>query len=80
MLGIKEIDNAVEDLRLLKKDFEKNRDAWIQTQNKYQDILQQKEEADQKVAEQEALLDQYEREISRHHLIPGRYPCYRDSC
>ena len=64
VLGIKEIDNAVEDLRLLKKDFEKNRDAWIQTQNKYQDILQQKEEADQKVAEQEALLDQYEREIN----------------
>ena len=47
VLGIKEIDNAVEDLRLLKKDFEKNRDAWIQTQNKYQDILQQKDEGDQ---------------------------------
>ena len=64
MLGIKEIDNAVEDLHLLKKEFEKIRDAWIHTQNKYQDILQQKEEADQKVAEQEALLEQYEREIN----------------
>ena len=55
---------AVEDLGLLKKEFEKNRDAWIQTQNKYQDILQQKMEADQKVAEQEALLRQYEQEIN----------------
>ena len=64
VLGIKEIDNAVEDLHLLKKEFEKIRDAWIHTQNKYQDILQQKEEADQKVAEQEALLEQYEREIN----------------
>ena len=64
VLGIKEVDNAVEDLGLLKKEFEKNRDAWIQTQNKYQDILQQKMEADQKVAEQEALLRQYEQEIN----------------
>lgn len=64
VLGIKEVDNVVEDLGLLKKEFEKNRDAWIQTQNKYQDILQQKMEADQKVAEQEALLRQYEQEIN----------------
>lgn len=64
VLGIKEVDNAVEDFGLLKKEFEKNRDAWIQTQNKYQDILQQKMEADQKVAEQEALLRQYEQEIN----------------
>lgn len=64
VLGIKEVDNAVEDLGLLKKEFEKNRDAWIQTQNKYQDILQQKMEADQKVADQEALLRQYEQEIN----------------
>lgn len=64
VLGIKEVDNAVEDLGLLKKEFEKNRDAWIQTQNKYQDILQQKMEADQKAAEQEALLRQYEQEIN----------------
>lgn len=64
VLGIKEIDNAVEDLRLLKKDFEKNRDAWILTQNNYLDILQQKEEADQEVAKQEDLLAQYEREIN----------------
>ena len=64
VLGIKEIDNAVEDLGLLKKEFEKSRDAWIQTQNKYQDILQQKTEAEQKVAELEALLRQYEQEIN----------------
>ena len=64
VLGIKEVDNAVGDLGLLKKEFEKNRDAWIQTQNKYQDILQQKMEADQKAAEQEALLRQYEQEIN----------------
>ena len=48
VLGIKEVDNAVEDLGLLKKEFEKNRDAWIQTQNKYQDILQQKMEPTRK--------------------------------
>lgn len=64
VLGIKEVDNAVEDLGRLKKDFEKDRDSWIQTQNKYQDILQQKIEADQKVADQEALLRQYEQEIN----------------
>ena len=64
VLGIKEVYNAVEDLGLLKKEFEKSRDTWIQNQNKYQDILQQKIEADQKVAEQEALLRQYEQEIN----------------
>lgn len=64
ILGIKEIDNAIEDLEIIQRDFERERDAWIKKQNKYEDILQQKLTASEKVKQLSELLDKYNSEIS----------------
>lgn len=63
ILGIKEIDNAIEDLGLIKKDFERERDAWIQKQNKYADKLEKKERVSEEVQRYEGLIRQYDDEI-----------------
>ena len=64
ILGIKEIENAIEDLRIIKKEFEKDRDAWVSKQKSYTNVLVQKNEADKKVQEYAELIAKYEREIA----------------
>lgn len=63
ILGIKEIENAIEDLRIIKKDFERDRDSWLSKQKSYNDVLEQKNEADKKVESLSAQITQYENEI-----------------
>lgn len=63
ILGIKEIDNAIEDLGLIKKDFERERDAWVKQQDKYADKLEKKDQAAEEVQQHEELVRQYEQEI-----------------
>lgn len=64
ILGIKEIENAIEDLRIIKKEFEKERDAWVSKQKSYTNVLEQKNEADKKVQEYAEQIAKYEREIT----------------
>ena len=64
ILGIKEIENAIEDLRIIKKEFEKDRDAWVSKQKSYTNVLEQKNESDKKVQEYADLIEKYEKEIA----------------
>ena len=64
ILGIKEIENAIEDLRIIKKDFEKERDNWLSKQKDYTSVLEKKNEADKQVQGYAALIEKYEKEIT----------------
>lgn len=64
ILGIKEIDNAIEDLRILQNDYEKNRDSWIKKQGQYEEILQKKDAISRKVSDEISLIAQYDDEIA----------------
>ena len=64
ILGIKEIDNAIEDLQILRNDYEKDRDAWIKKQGQHQTILQEKEEIARVVEDESTLIAKYDSEIS----------------
>lgn len=64
ILGIKEIENAIEDLRIIKKEFEKDRDAWVSKQKSYNSVLEKKNAADKDVQEYANLIDKYEKEIT----------------
>lgn len=64
ILGIKEIENAIEDLRIIKKDFEKERDSWLSKQETYNSILEQKNAADAEVNTLSNDIAQYDNEIN----------------
>lgn len=64
ILGIKEIENAIEDLRIIKKEFEKDRDNWLSKQKDYASVLEKKNETDKQVQEYATLIEKYENEIT----------------
>ena len=64
ILGIKEIENAIEDLRIIKKEFEKDRDSWVSKQKSYTNVLEKKNDADKKVQDYATLIEKYEKEIT----------------
>lgn len=64
ILGIKEIENAIEDLSIIKKEFEKDRDNWVSKQQSYANDLEKKNEAAKQVQDFATLIKKHEEEIS----------------
>lgn len=63
ILGIKEIENTISDLLQVQKDYEKGRDEALKKLDKYEDILQNKKDIEQKVFTRKELLHKYDLEI-----------------
>lgn len=63
ILGIKEIENTISDLLQVQKDYEKGRDEALKKLDKYEDILQNKKNIEQKVFTRKELLHKYDLEI-----------------
>lgn len=61
ILGIKEVENAIEDLKRIAKEYEKERDTCLEEQNTYNDTLQQKKDLEETVQGLE--------ELDRSYLI-----------
>lgn len=69
ILGIKEVENAIDDLKRIAKEYEKERDACLKKQNTYNDILQQKEVLASSVQELEQLDNAYQTEIQEGNAL-----------
>ena len=63
ILGIKEIENAIEDLCIIKKEFEKERDNWVSKKESYRDVLKKKNEIVKEIDKLNELIINYEKEI-----------------
>lgn len=73
ILGIKEVENAIDDLRRIAKEYEKERDACLKKQNTYNDILQQKETLESSVQEFERLDNAYQTEIQEGNTLIAKH-------
>lgn len=63
ILGIKEVENAIDDLKRIAKEYEKDRDTCLGKQNTYNEILQEKKKLEAEVQEFEHLDNSYQTEI-----------------
>lgn len=73
ILGIKEVENAIDDLKRIAKEYEKERDACLKKQNTYNDILQQKETLESSVQEFERLDNAYQTEIQEGNALIAKH-------
>lgn len=73
ILGIKEVENAIDDLKRIAKDYEKERDECLKKQNTYNDILQQKKEFESAVQEFESLDRAYQSEIQKGNALIAQH-------
>ena len=73
ILGIKEVENAIDDLKRIAKEYEKDRDECLKKQNTYNDILQQKETLESSVQEFERLDNAYQTEIQEGNALIAKH-------
>lgn len=60
ILGIKEVENAIDDLKRIEKEYEKERDACLEKQHTYNGILQEKKELGNSLQQFEELDRKYQ--------------------
>lgn len=73
ILGIKEVENAIDDLKRIAKEYEKERDDCLEKQNAYNDILQQKKELESSAQKFEDLDRAYQKEIQDGNALIARH-------
>lgn len=73
ILGIKEVENAIDDLKRIAKEYEKERDTCLEKQHTYNDILQQKKELGTSVQTFEDLGHKYQTEIQEGYALIAKH-------
>lgn len=73
ILGIKEVENAIDDLRRIAKEYEKDRDACLEEQNTYNDTLQRKKDLELTVQDLEELDRSYLIEIQDGNALIAKH-------
>lgn len=73
ILGIKEVENAIDDLKRIAKEYEKERDTCLEKQHTYNDILQQKKELGNSVQAFEDLDHKYQTEIQEGYTLIAKH-------
>lgn len=73
ILGIKEVENAIDDLKRIAKEYEKERDTCLEEQNIYNDTLQQKKGLEQDVQRLEELDRSYLDEIQNGNALIAKH-------
>lgn len=73
ILGIKEVENAIDDLKRIAKEYEKERDTCLEEQNIYNDTLQQKKGLEQDVQSLEDLDRSYLTEIQDGNALIAKH-------
>lgn len=73
ILGIKEVENAIDDLKRIAKEYEKERDACLEEQSIYNDTLQRKKDLEQTVQGLEELDRSYLAEIQDGNALIAKH-------
>lgn len=73
ILGIKEVENAIDDLKRIAKEYEKERDACLEEQSIYNDTLQRKKDLEQTVQGLEELDRSYLAEIQNGNALIAKH-------
>lgn len=73
ILGIKEVENAIDDLKRIEKEYEKERDACLEKQHTYNDILQEKKELGNSLQQFEDLDRKYQTELQEGYALIERH-------
>jgi len=73
ILGIKEVENAIDDLKRIEKEYEKERDACLEKQHTYNGILQEKKELGNSLQQFEDLDRKYQAELQEGYALIAKH-------